>query len=139
MNVGLLIHDGGRLKRRSDEQQELELDASTDPFKVHCKTLHTEGVYEMLYTIVFVSRHTRSLSATDAMTAREALALAEALQSQYAEIKYITSPQEGEFGVEMLRLLAKEEGEEMPFAPTAAANQDRSFQSVVTPSGREPC
>jgi hypothetical protein len=31
-------------------------------------------------------------------------------------IKYITSAQEGKFGVEMLRLLAKEEVEEMPAA-----------------------
>ena len=72
---------------------------------------------EMPYSIVFVSRDARALSATDATTAREALVIAEALQSQYEEIKFIMSPQEGEFGVEMLRLLAKEEGEEMPIAP----------------------
>jgi len=40
----------------------------------------------------------------------------EALQSQYGELKFIASAQEGEFGVEMLRLLAKEEVEEMPAA-----------------------
>jgi hypothetical protein len=71
----------------------------------------------MLYTIVFARRDTRALSATDATTAKEALAIAEALQSQYEEIQFITSPQEGKFGVEMLRLLAKEEREEMPIAP----------------------
>ena len=71
----------------------------------------------MLYTIVFGSGDTRTLSATDATTAREALAIAEAVQSQYGEIKFIASAQEGEFGVEMLRLLAKEECEEMPVAP----------------------
>ena len=69
---------------------------------------------DMRYTIVFVSRDTRALSTTDAVTAREALAIVEALQSQYVEIKFIASAQEGEFGVEMLRLLAKEEIEEMP-------------------------
>ena len=69
---------------------------------------------DMRYTIFFVSRDTRALSTTDATTAREALAIVEALQSQYGELKFITSAQEGEFGVEMLRLLAKEEVEEMP-------------------------
>ena len=72
---------------------------------------------DMLYTIVFASRDARDLSAIDVTTARQALAIAEALQSQYEEIKFITSAQEGEFGVEMLRLLAKEEVEEMPAAP----------------------
>ena len=71
----------------------------------------------MLYTIVFANRGALALSATDATTAGEALAIAEALQSQDGEIKFIASPQEGEFGVEMLRLLAKEEREEMPIAP----------------------
>jgi hypothetical protein len=81
----------------------------------------------MLYTIVFANRDTRALSAADATTAKEALAIAEALQSQRGEIKYITSPQEGEFGVEMLRLLAKEEREEMPITPTEATNQGRKL------------
>ena len=71
----------------------------------------------MLHTIVFATGDTSALSATDATTAREALAIAEALQRQHREIKFITSPQEGEFGVEMLRLLAKEEGEELALAP----------------------
>jgi hypothetical protein len=70
----------------------------------------------MLYTIVFTSRHARALAATNATTAREALAIVEALRSQHGEIKFIASAQEGEFGVEMLRLLAKEEIEEMPAA-----------------------
>lgn len=70
----------------------------------------------MLYTIVFESRATRALSAADAKSARQALALAEALWLS-GDIKYIKTPQEGEFGVEMLRLLAKEECEELPIAP----------------------
>jgi hypothetical protein len=72
---------------------------------------------EMPYTIVFVTRKTHDVSAADATTARDALAFTEALQDQDAKIKFISSPQEGEFGVEMLRLLAKEEEEEMPLAP----------------------
>ena len=56
----------------------------------------------MLYTIVFESRATRALSAADAKTALQALALAEALRLS-GDIKYIKTPQEGEFGVEMLR------------------------------------
>jgi hypothetical protein len=75
-----------------------------------------EEMSEMRFTIVFVTRNTHDVSAADATTAREALAISEALQSQDAKIKFIRSPQEGEFGVEMLRLLAKEE-EEMPLAP----------------------
>jgi hypothetical protein len=78
--------------------------------------LQKEGMRDMRYTIVFVSRDARALSATDATTARQALAIVEALQSQDSEIKFIASAQEGEFGVEMLRLLAKEEVEEMPAA-----------------------
>lgn len=112
------------------QAHQLESDASTGTFiclRVHSQALQMEGVREMLYTIVFANRGTRALSATDAPTAREALAIAEALQSQCGEIKYITSPQEGEFGVEMLRLLAKEEGEEMPIAPAEATNQGRKL------------
>jgi hypothetical protein len=37
-----------------------------------------------------------------------------ALQESAEEIKFIRSPQEGEMGIEMLLLLAKEEAEEMP-------------------------
>ena len=70
----------------------------------------------MPYTIAFVTRNQHDVSAADATTAREALAITEALQSQDGRIKFVRSPQEGEFGVEMLRLFAKEE-EEMPTAP----------------------
>ena len=72
---------------------------------------------EMRYTIVFVTRSTHDVSAADATTAKEALAVTEVLQSQDSKIKFIRSPQEGEFGVEMLRLLAKEEDEETRIAP----------------------
>ena len=72
---------------------------------------------DMLYTIVFATGNACALSATNATTARQALAITEAVQSQHGEIRFITSAQEGEFGVEMLRLLAKEEVEEMAAAP----------------------
>jgi hypothetical protein len=71
----------------------------------------------MRYTIVFTSGDASTLSKIDATTARESLAIAEDLQTRGGKIKYITSAQEGKFGVEMLRLLAKEEVDEMPAAP----------------------
>jgi hypothetical protein len=76
-----------------------------------------EGISDMRYTIVFTSGDASTLSKIDATTARESLAIAEDLQTRGGKIKYITSAQEGKFGVEMLRLLAKEEAEEMPAAP----------------------
>ena len=70
----------------------------------------------MPYTIVFRTRNTEDISGADAKTALEALTTIGALQRRGEEIRYITSPQEGEIGVEMLRVLAKEEEEEMPHA-----------------------
>jgi len=67
----------------------------------------------MPYTIVFRTSNAEDLSGTDTKTALEALTTIGALQRRGEEIKYITSPQEGEIGVEMLRVLAKEEGEEL--------------------------
>jgi hypothetical protein len=68
----------------------------------------------MPYTIVFGTWNTREVSAADANTAMEGLAIIDALQRGNEEIKFITSPHEGEIGVEMLRVLAKEEVEELP-------------------------
>jgi len=70
----------------------------------------------MPYTIVFETRSTREIVATDATTANQALAMISALQRANEEIKFIRSPQEGDFGVGMLRVLAKEEQEEIPIA-----------------------
>jgi hypothetical protein len=67
----------------------------------------------MPYTIVFRTRNIEDVSAADAKTPLEALAIVGALQRRGEEIKYITSPQEGEIGVEMLRVLVKEEEEEL--------------------------
>ena len=71
----------------------------------------------MPYTIVFETGNTREVCAADATTANQALAIIGALQRANEEIKFIRSPQEGDIGVEMLRVLAKEE-EEIPVAPT---------------------
>jgi hypothetical protein len=65
------------------------------------------------YTIVFRTRNTKDVSGADAKTALEALTTIDALQRGGEEIEYIASPQEGEIGVEMLRVLAKEEEEEL--------------------------
>jgi hypothetical protein len=68
----------------------------------------------MPYTIVFETRNTRDVLAADATTANQALAIVSALRRTDEDIKFVRSPQEGDIGVEMLRLLAKEEEEEMP-------------------------
>lgn len=75
----------------------------------------------MPYTVVFNVMDNGDASATDATTAKEALAIIDALQRSHEEITFITSPHEGEIGVEMLRVLAKEEEEEMPIAVVKAA------------------
>ena len=67
----------------------------------------------MPYTIVFSKNHTYAVSGTDTKTASDALMAIYALQLSGDEIKYITSPKEGEIGVEMLRVLAREEAEEL--------------------------
>ncbi len=70
----------------------------------------------MPYTIVFERRKTRDVFASNATTANQALAIISALHGTNDEIKFIRSPQEGDISVEMLRVLAKEEEEEMPAA-----------------------
>ena len=67
----------------------------------------------MPYTIVFSTSDTQGLLQADTKTALEALTTIDALQRSGDEIRYITSPQEGEIGLEMLRVLAKEEAEEL--------------------------
>jgi hypothetical protein len=67
----------------------------------------------MPYTIVFSTNNVQDVSGTNAKTALKALTTIDALQMRGEEIKYISSPQEGEIGVEMLRVLAKEEQEEL--------------------------
>jgi hypothetical protein len=77
-----------------------------------------EQVGKMPYTIVFETRNTRELAAANATSANQALAMISALQRGNENIKFIRSPQEGDIGVEMLRVLAREEEEEMPVALT---------------------
>lgn len=68
----------------------------------------------MSYTIGFQARNQKALLATEAATANQAVAIVAALQASADEIRFIRSPQEGDMGIEMLLLLAKEEAEEMP-------------------------
>lgn len=67
----------------------------------------------MPYTIVFSASNADDISGIYAKTALEALMTIGALQGRGEELRYITSPQEGEIGIEMLRVLAKEEEEEL--------------------------
>jgi hypothetical protein len=64
----------------------------------------------MPYVIGYGMRNKREVSTAEKPTAKEALALVDALQRSDEEIKFIRSPHGGEIGVEMLRVLAKEEG-----------------------------
>jgi hypothetical protein len=68
----------------------------------------------MSYTIGFQTKNQTAILATEAATANQAVAIIAALRRSADEIKFIRSPQEGEMGIEMLLLLAKEEAEEMP-------------------------
>jgi len=68
----------------------------------------------MAYTIGFQAKDQKAVMATEAATANQAVAIVAALRRSAEEIKFIRSPQEGEMGIEMLLLLAKEEAEEMP-------------------------
>lgn len=67
----------------------------------------------MPYTIVFSASNADDISGINAKTALEALTTIGALQGRGEELRYISSPQEGEIGIEMLRVLAKEEEEEL--------------------------
>jgi hypothetical protein len=71
------------------------------------------GEMIMPYTIVFSTDNTEDVWGTDSKTAIEAAMTIDALQRRGGEIRYIVSPQEGEIGIEMLRVLAKEEEEEL--------------------------
>jgi hypothetical protein len=73
----------------------------------------------MQYTVFFGMRNKVEISGARATTANEALAMIQALQKGEQEIKFIRSPHEGEIGIEMVRVLAKEEEAELPIAPVA--------------------
>lgn len=65
---------------------------------------------ELPYTVGYILKDRKELWTAEKPTARDALALVEALQSKGEEIKFIKAPAEGEVGVDMLRFLADEEG-----------------------------
>ena len=67
----------------------------------------------MPYCIGFEIMNLRKLVTAEATTARQALLLIDLVQTRDQELKFIKSTQEGEIGVEMLRLLAKEEDEQL--------------------------
>jgi hypothetical protein len=73
----------------------------------------------MPYTVFFGVKNKAEIAGARATTANEALGLIEALQGTQQEIRFINSPHEGEIGIEMLRVLAKEEEAELPTAPQA--------------------
>ncbi len=68
----------------------------------------------MSYSVYFGANNKPEVSVAEAATANAALAFIDELQRDDQEIRWISSPQEGEIGIEMLRVLAKEEEEEMP-------------------------
>ena len=67
----------------------------------------------MPYCIGFELMNLRKLVKAEATTSKQALLMLDQVQTRDQELKFIRSPQEGEIGVEMLRLLAKEENEEL--------------------------
>ena len=73
----------------------------------------------MPYTVFFGTRNETEIASARAATAGEALVMIQALQKAQQEIKFIRSPHEGEIGIEMVRVLAKEEAEELSTAPVA--------------------
>ena len=73
----------------------------------------------MPYTVFFAAGNEAEVAGARATTASEALVMIQALQRARQEIKFIRSPHEGEIGIEMVRVLAKEEAEELPTVPRA--------------------
>lgn len=63
----------------------------------------------MVYVIGFGMRNEKDVSTAECATAQEALKLVNDLQRSDEEIKFIKAPSEPMCGVEMLRVLAKEE------------------------------
>jgi hypothetical protein len=62
------------------------------------------------YAVGYSLTGRKELWTTQRPTARDALALVDALQKSNKEIDFIDSPGEGKIGVEMLRIIASEEG-----------------------------
>jgi hypothetical protein len=69
---------------------------------------------EMTYTIGFLQRSNLAVLTAEVRTANHALAGIATVEQSVSKLEFIRSPQEGEIGMEMLRVPAKEEAEEMP-------------------------
>jgi len=63
----------------------------------------------MIYTVGFGKRNKPGVSTGRTNTAQEAIELAEALTRSDEEIQFIDTPTDGRVGIDMLRVLAKEE------------------------------
>ena len=63
----------------------------------------------MVYTVGFGKRNKPGVSTRRTNTAQEAIELAEALTRSDEEIQFIDTPTDGRVGIDMLRVLAKEE------------------------------
>ncbi|WP_244623533.1 hypothetical protein [Bradyrhizobium sp. MOS001] len=61
----------------------------------------------MPYTIGFLKRSTVAVLTTEVATAKHALAVIAAVEQSVGKLDFIRSPQEGDIGIEMLRVLAK--------------------------------
>ena len=68
------------------------------------------GTKLMPYIVGYGLRNRREVWTAEKPTARDALALVDSLQRSDEEIKFIRAPGEGEIGIDMLRVLADEEG-----------------------------
>jgi hypothetical protein len=66
----------------------------------------------MVYTVGFGKRNKPGVSTVRTNTAQEAIELAEALTRSDEEIQFIDTPTDGRVGIDMLRVLAKEEAGE---------------------------
>ena len=84
----------------------------------------------MPYCIGFEIMNLRKLVTAEATTARQALLVIDQVQTRHQELKFIRSPQEGEIGVEMLRLLAKEENEELGHPEVRSSYRLRAAETV---------
>jgi hypothetical protein len=67
----------------------------------------------MTYSIGFLQRRNLAVLTAEVPTANHALAVIATVEQSVGKLGFIRSPQEGEIGIEMLRVLAKEEAEEM--------------------------
>jgi hypothetical protein len=65
---------------------------------------------EMPYVVGYVLKNRRELWTAERRSARDALALVDSFERSGEEIRFIKAPAEGGIGVEMLRIIADEEG-----------------------------